>query len=180
VPGALDNRIARGRMAPIIAVFVRHEPPFFAAETYARMAGQELPAWVDARYRTIQSRDARAHVGSGFAAYAALYTVLGHAEQAGKVGVQSPFVLQLSYIEPVMKKAADAPLAVYIDWGKYDTRSPLEFWSVAQMSGRLDEYFRAHGYRPAGGEAHDGGGIASWQNRIDELFEALFPPAASR
>ena len=35
--------------------------------------------------------------------------------------------------------------------------------------------FRDRGYRPSGGEAHDGPGVASWQNRTDDLFEALFP-----
>ena len=43
------------------------------------------------------------------------------------------------------------------------------------MGHKLQQYLRDHGYRPVGGEAHDGGGVASWQNRIDDLFVALFP-----
>ena len=40
---------------------------------------------------------------------------------------------------------------------------------------KLDRYFRKHGYRPAGGETNEGSGVASWQNRVDDLLEFLFP-----
>ena len=41
---------------------------------------------------------------------------------------------------------------------------------------RFNDYLRAKGYRPAGGEAKDGMGWASWRNRTDLLFAALIPP----
>jgi len=171
---ALDNLIGR-RVAPILAVFINHDPPFFNADVYAKMAAQELPAFVDARYRTARSRDGRGHVASGLACYGAMHTVLGHPDKAGKLGLQSPFMIGVSYIEPVMKEASRAPLTIYLDWCKYDVRSSLEDWSMPKTGRELDRYFREHGYRPVGGEAHDGSGVASWQNRTDDLLEALFP-----
>ena len=55
-------------------------------------------------------------------------------------------------------------------------------WSVAilaELSGgtrRFNELLRSKGYEPRGGEAKDGDGWASWRNRTDQLFAALFPP----
>ena len=43
------------------------------------------------------------------------------------------------------------------------------------MGRKLERYFREHGYRPAGGERNEGSGVASWQNRIDDLLEFLEP-----
>jgi hypothetical protein len=43
---------------------------------------------------------------------------------------------------------------------------------------RFAAFLRERGYRPAGGEAPDGGSWAGWRNRTDRLFEALFPKAA--
>ena len=42
---------------------------------------------------------------------------------------------------------------------------------------RFAAYLRERGYRPAGGEAPEGSGWASWRNRTDVLFGTLFPPA---
>lgn len=173
IPTTLDNLIGR-RVEPVIAVFINRDPPFFSFDAYAKMCAEELPAFIDERYRTVRSPDGRAHVAWSFSAGAALHTVLAH-PTAGKLGIQSPFIIQLEPFDPFMKEASERPLTVYFDWGKYDVRSPLECWSASKAGRKLDEYFRDRGYRPVGGEAHDGAGVASWQNRMDDLFEALFP-----
>jgi hypothetical protein len=41
---------------------------------------------------------------------------------------------------------------------------------------RLGDLLRRKGYQAAGGPAPDGSGWASWRNRTDRLFAALFPP----
>jgi hypothetical protein len=139
------------------------------------MTAQELPAFVDDRYRTIRSRNGRAHVATAMAGSSAIYTVLAHSDLAGKLAVQSPYMIGVTAIEPVMKNADTTPLTVYFDWSKYDIRSSLERFSMAETGRVVDRYFRDHGYKPLGGEANDGSGVASWQNRTDDLLEALFP-----
>lgn len=179
IPLTLDNLIGR-TIEPVIAVFINHDPPFMGWDGYAEMCAQELPAFIDSRYRTVKSRDARAHVAWGYGGLAATYTALSHAANVGKLGLQSPLILQTSYIEPVMKNANEAPIKIYFDWGKYDTRSPLEFWNVAECGRQLDEYFRDRGYRPLGGQANDGSGVPSWRNRTDDMLESLFPVSARK
>ena len=170
----LDNLIGR-RMAPVIGVFINHQPPFIGADQYAKMAAEELPAFIDGKYRTVTSPDARAHIACGMGGYAAIYTVLAHPDMANKLGVQTPFMIDVAPIEPVMKSATETPLRIYLDWSTYGLRSPLDGWSMVKMGRDLDAYFRKHGYRPLGGEAHDGSGVSSWQNRTDDLLESLFP-----
>jgi outer membrane protein assembly factor BamB len=49
------------------------------------------------------------------------------------------------------------------------------FGTSPLVAAGVDRYFRSRGYRPAGGEAHDGSGADSMQNRTDDLLETLFP-----
>lgn len=177
IPTTLDNLIGT-RTAPFIAVFIKRQAPFFAADNYARMCAMELPAFVDEHYRTLRSREGRAHVAWGMAGYGAIYTAMKHADRIGKLGVQSPMMVDLKPIHPVMKHADERPLRIYLDWAKYGIRSRLEFWSMPETSRKLAQYFRDHGYQPVGGQANDGSGVPSWQNRTDDLFEALFPANA--
>jgi outer membrane protein assembly factor BamB len=171
----LDQLVGR-EVAPLLAVFILHQPPFFGPqEAYAKMAAEELPAFVDAKYRTIRTRDGRAHLGTSFAGVAAMYAVLAYPDAASKIGALAPFAVGTTAIAPVMKDAARAPLLVYLDWCTYDLRSELEGWSLPETGRELDRYFRDHGHRPVGGEAHDGSGVQSWQNRTDDALRALFP-----
>lgn len=190
IPTVLDNLIGR-RVAPLIAVFIKHQPPFFGPEPYAKMAGRELPAFIDGKYRTIRSPDARCHIGWGLGGYGTMYTVLSHPEMARRLGVQSPWILDVSYIEPVMRKASETPLTMYVDWGKYDTRSELEAWSMADMTRKLDRYFREHGTIRAEGRRTRGAALpagrtasmTSWSScsrcgrrvRIADPYHRLYP-----
>ncbi len=84
-------------------------------------------------------------------------------------------MIGLEPIERVIRNVAETPLTIDLDWCKYDLRSSLERWSMAQSGQGLDHYFREHGFEPAGGEAHDGSGVSSLQNRTDDPLESLFP-----
>jgi hypothetical protein len=48
---------------------------------------------------------------------------------------------------------------------------------MTETNRRFAAFLRERGYRPAGGEASDGAGWASWRNRTDRVFEAMFPAA---
>jgi Putative esterase len=174
LPLALDN-LAGGEMQPLIAVFILEEPPFFGVEKYAELCGREIPEFVDREFRTLATRENRAQVGWGFSGQAIAQTALTHAELNGKLGLTSPFIISPDQLKPFLKPAADFPLDVYIDWGKYDTRAPLESWDVARFGSLLTEAFRANGYEPLGGEFHEGSDVPAWRNRTDDLFRALFP-----
>jgi predicted alpha/beta superfamily hydrolase len=161
----------------LIAVFINHPAPFFGAEAYATMAGKELPAIIDEKYRTIREAAGRAHIGCALSGYATILTALRHSDMTGMLGVQSPWMVEVEAISSMMGHASEAPLTVYIDWCTYDIRSSLEGWSMSDAGRKLDAAFRKNGYAPVGGEAHDGTGAPSYRNRTDDLLVALFPRA---
>jgi hypothetical protein len=174
IPLTLDHLIGTS-VQPLIAVLIDERAPFMGLDNYAKMCGVELPQFIDQQFRTVPARDSRAHVGWGFGAMAAVQSALAHAQSNGKLAIQSPFILATSYVEPFMKRQSEFPLQVYIDWGKYDTRSPLEFWDVSQFGRQLTRYFRDHGYQPQGGQFNEGGDVPGWRNRTDDMLRALFP-----
>jgi hypothetical protein len=61
--------------------------------------------------------------------------------------------------------------------GFYGHVSTREAADLRETNRRFNAYLRDKGFDPTGGEAQDGLGWASWRNRTDRLFAALFPPA---
>jgi enterochelin esterase-like enzyme len=171
---ALDNLIGE-RVAPLIVVFINHPPPFVGFDKYAAMVADELVPLVDEKYRTVRRAEGRANVASGFSGLGAIFCTFGHTGTFGKLALQTPFMVDFVAVDPVLEKAADHPLRIYLDWGKYDLRSPLESWSMVKAGRDLDARLRKLGYKPLGGEAPDGTDWPSWRNRTDALFEAMFP-----
>ncbi len=172
--GTLDNLVG-SQIAPLIAVFINHRPPLFGnPDKYTEMAAKELPAFIDLKYRTIPKADSRAHIGFGVAGHSTFVTVLTRPEMSSKVGVQSPFMTG-SELRDIVGDASRTPLTIYFGWCKYDLRNPHEGWSTAQAGRDINQLFREHGYRPVGGESHDGSDPEGWRNYTDDLLAAMFP-----
>ena len=100
----------------------------------------------------------------------------------GKVGTQGAMIMDYvtNVLGPMLRTAEEQPLDVYLDWGKYDMRSPDEKWDMGQGNRSFAALLKEKGYAPVGGEANDGTGWSSWSNRTDQVFEALFPAEGRR
>ena len=98
----------------------------------------------------------------------------------GGVGLQSVAMLDTpsDIIRSSVRDAAEWPMRVYHDWGRYGLQATREGADILGENRRFHEFLRAKGYTPAGGEVLDGLGWASWRNRTDRLFETLFPPTS--
>ena len=79
-----------------------------------------------------------------------------------------------SSVEPA---SSIPPVSLYLDWGRYDLRSPLDGNDMGISSETFARRLHERGYTFVGGEVNDGAGWASWKNRTDRVFEALFPLA---
>jgi enterochelin esterase-like enzyme/outer membrane protein assembly factor BamB len=179
----LDNLIGR-TVAPVIVVFL---PSFqgggyteFVGEgrdEYARIVVEKIVPLVDRKYSTIRSADARANVGASLAAYASFYATVRHPELFRRLG------LQTMTWEPAFERQngellagpVALPLVIYLDWGKYDGRSPMEGWNFPQSNRTFARTLEEKGYSFTGGEVNEGRGWASWRSRTDKLLETLFP-----
>jgi enterochelin esterase-like enzyme/outer membrane protein assembly factor BamB len=179
----LDVLIGKS-VEPLIAVFINQLPPAQGAEfledpkdKYAESFVEELIPFIDSRYRTVASPEARATVGMGYAGYTAFYTALKHPGRVGKVSSQTTFLLdsQMDELEPLVRTATEQPLEIYLEWGKYDLRGYNEAWDLGRANRRWAEFLGSRGYELSGGEVHDGFGWGSWRNRTDVVLETLFP-----
>jgi len=171
----LDNEVGKS-ITPLIVVFFDANARGKEAQ-YGQMFASELIPEVDKKYRTLADADHRAVAGTGFAAFSALGSALGNPGLIGKLGMQSLFMFgsMRQGVEPLFKTADEQPLVIYQDWGKYDLRNSHEAWDLARTNRDFNKELRDRGYRPLGGEVHDGTGWSSWRNRTDLMLAALFP-----
>lgn len=184
VPRSLDH-LMPSRVAPALVVF--HGRMDWGT---AKPAGQdsmaleieilvkEIVPLIDGRFRTLAAPAGRAIVGHWTSGIAATHLAFHDAGVFGALGLQSLFMLDTDRlaIEPRVRPATEKTLRVYHDWGFYGHASTREAADLRETNRRFSEYLRTKGFEPAGGEANDGLGWASWRNRTDRLFAALFPP----
>lgn len=66
-------------------------------------------------------------------------------------------------------------LKIYLDWGRYDSRSPAEGNDLRRSSTTFARRLEERGHSFTGGRVNDGAGWASWRNWTDRVYETLFP-----
>ena len=95
----------------------------------------------------------------------------------GRIAAQSAFIFDAKERElrEVLEETDKWAGRVYMDWGTYDLRSPMESWSIADGNMSIFKLLQEKGFAPTGGEVHDGTGWPSWRNRTDVIFQTLFP-----
>jgi outer membrane protein assembly factor BamB/enterochelin esterase-like enzyme len=187
VPRSLDNLIP-ARVAPVLVAFLGNpewgaKPPSDdeSDAALAELVSRDVLGLLDASYRTDTAPDRRAVIGAGFSAYQAAELAFRRPQVYGALGLQT--IIMLDSDDELLRKqvpaAAEAPLRVYLDWGRYDYHATREAWDMGGANARFAAFLRERGYRPAGSEAPEGAGWAGWRNRTDRVFETLFPPKAT-
>ena len=182
IPNTLDNLMGKA-FAPLIAVFIHEQPTGQIDEyvddrrRYLEMLRTELLPLVDERFRTIPERQGRASIGMGYAGPLAFLAAFELSDLFGKVGGQSLYMLTspADFLKAAVINSPENPLDIYLDWGKYDFRSPLENWNMVDTNRDFANFLRTRDYEPVAGEVNDGFGWASWRNRTDRLLATLFP-----
>jgi outer membrane protein assembly factor BamB len=179
-----DN-LAGNSVKPLIAVMIDDITPGpkpienEADDIKARgdFLAKEIVPYVDKNFRTMTDSKSRAVMGPGGEGPTAIYTAFRYPELFGGVAVQTMFTQERAEVafKDIIKNANEVPMRVYLDWGIYDSRAPLEGWDTRKESRRWFEIFQDHGYKPAGGEVHQGAGWPNWRNRADKWLAALFP-----
>ena len=188
-PRALDagrwtetlDRVVGRTVSPVIVVFL-DEPPGNLFATMMRGSEHWLEALVpavDARFRTRPEAVARANVGMGFHAHAALNATFQNPGVFGRLGVQSFFGVDQEIrevTELVGELDAKAmPLRVYLEWGQWDIHSAHEAADVRHSGRWLHGFLSQRGWQVIGGEMPDSTDFSSWNSRTDLLLETLFP-----
>ncbi len=173
-PRALDHLIGK-QVAPLIAVFIGRFPA--RGQQYTQIFTGEILPFMDETFRTIPEASGRANYGNANGAVTAFFATFGNPELFGKLATQSAFLFDyaLGPLQGMIQPSAETPVAVYIDWGKYDLRSSRENWNLAVLNRKMYDFLVDRGYSPGGGEAAEGAGWPSWRNRTGEVLAYLFP-----
>jgi len=138
---------------------------------------KDIVPFVDKNFKTLTDSQSRAVMGSGGDSPTAFYTAFKYPELFGGVAAQTMFTQERAEVvfKDLIINADQTPMRIYLDWGTYDSRSPLEGWDTRRESKRWFALLQDHGYKPAGGEVHQGAGWPNWRNRADKWLSALFP-----
>ncbi len=181
---SLDNIIGKS-VHPVLVVFIPSlvgrgysEYAGSRRDEYARIFVDEIVPFVDRTYRTIPNRAHRANVGAVYGAFMAFYATFTHPDVFGNLAIQTMYWDRTAEAEDeglVVPASSRPPLRIYMDWGKYDLRNPMEGNDLGESSRSFARLLQARGYFFAGGMVNDGVGWASWRNRTDRVFETLFP-----
>jgi enterochelin esterase-like enzyme/outer membrane protein assembly factor BamB len=180
----LDNLIGTS-VKPLIAVMIDDITPGSQPienegdDIKARgdFLAKEIVPYVDKNFRTMTDPQNRAVMGPGGEGPTAVYTAFRYPDLFGGLAIQTMFTQERAEaaFKDLIKNANEVPMRVYLDWGIYDSRAPLEGWDTRKESRRWFAIFQDHGYKPAGGEVHQGAGWPNWRNRADRWLSTLFP-----
>jgi hypothetical protein len=170
-PDTLDRVVGR-TVAPLIAVFtewprLRDYPMSHVVES------------IDRHFRTRADRASRANIGMSWWASDVISVTFEDPEAFGVMGIQSFFGLEETFTE-VKKNIGEMnsdtlDLKIYLEWGKWDLRSPHEEMNMREASRWLYDLLTSKGWEPMGGEVFDSTDFSSWSNRTGAMLQALFP-----
>jgi len=182
---ALNNLIGTS-VRPLIAVYLSSlvggsgyaEYVGERRDEYTRTFAEEVVPLVDRTYRTIADRSGRANLGMIYGGFAAFYATFTRPGVFGGLAIQTMDWDQTAQAEHADLVEPSPDLAhprIYLDWGRYDLRSPMDGNDLGRSSRLFAELLRSRGYAFEGGMVNDGAGWASWKNRTHRVFETLFP-----
>jgi glucan 1,4-alpha-glucosidase len=166
--------IAHKRVAPFIIVFIApvdRLKEYWANDLYADFLATELVPLVDARYRTLTERNARALMGASLGGVNSVWAALRHSDTFARVGGQSSsfqidnerVVGALSGLD-IMK--GERPFKFYFDVGRME--------SILEVNRRVRVMLRAKGYAVSYMETETGHNWTSWRDRLANAFEELW------
>lgn len=184
MPNSLNNLIG-SEVRPVIVAFVNSlgfavsqgELGGAGRADYARMLVEELVPRIDAEYRTIAEREARAVMGYAMGAFAALNAGLQHPDVFGHVGMQSIY-LQPPVVDELMDRLAQAPTPgprFHLDWYLYDLHNPNFNIDLRADSTKVADAIRKSGCELSGREIVEGAGWGAWRAHAGDMLRAFFP-----
>ena len=186
MPNSLDNLIAKGKIEPLIAVFVHRTSDRRAAfqeyardakANYAKMMAEELVPFIDSNYRTNANAASRAVMGGDEGGYSAFYTTFKHPGVFGKVAGQSSHLhsAEGDELRAMVRSSNKLPVSFYMDWGKYDYRNSGSEYHWGDNNREFAKILKEKGYSVSGGQVNEGFGWTSWRTRTDRILTGFFP-----
>ena len=178
-PVVLDNLIADGKIAPVIAIFI---PPVDRAgefmgppyKAFMNAICDELVPLIDRQFKTSPTPAKRGITGISAGGYFAMQTILQRNDVFYCGAGQSPTLpkdFQQSFRKFLKSKGKRPPLRFYFDVGQYDlimgTDDKMTFLKAA---GSLHRDMQKAGMEHAFNVYNDGHEWANWRERTDDIL----------
>lgn len=177
MPAVLDDLIARGEIAPLIAVFVDNRDPdnlsnnrrnrqFFCNQDYIRFFMDELTAEVDGRYKTQADRDGRVILGLSFGGLnSACFGLYAH-EAFGGIAMQSPAMHPVRGLFGAYEEAPKRDLRIFLSTGTFDDNEA--------RTRRFKQILEAKGYMLGYVEVPHAHNWQNWKPLLDDVLLHFF------
>jgi len=175
----LDNLVAAGKAEPMLIVMpLGHTPPrpdadMLANTDFSSDLITDLIPFMEANFRTVQARDARAMAGLSMGGAHTMSTGLANPKLFAYVGIFSMGLMSPERIDAyssrhadALAKAAESMKLVYYAMGKTD----LLYGSVAPTRAVFDKYGVEHLYI----ESEGGHTWANWRDYLADFLPRLF------
>ena len=165
------NLTNANKIKPFIMVFIDYKDrtkEYFASDDYAKFLAEEVVAVIDAKYKTIKSRDGRAIIGASLGGITSFHTALKYPEIFGRVGGQSSsFWVDNERVVKELEKldASKNKFTFYIDDGTLEG---------VEDSRRVNVMLRGKGFPVTYIEGETGHNWTSWRDRLADAFIALW------
>ena len=168
------NLVKAGKIKPFIMVFLDPKDrmkEYWANDNYAKFLATEVVPAIDAKYKTIKSRDGRAILGASLGGITSIHTAINYPEIFARVGGQSSsfwidnerVVRELETLD-----AAKNKFVFYLDTGTLEG---------ADDDRKAVEILRKKGFDVTYEERETGHNWTSWRDRLADAYLALWSGA---
>ncbi len=169
-----QNLVTAGKIKPFIMVFLDPKDrmkEYWANDNYAKFLATEVVPTIDAKYKTIKSRDGRAILGASLGGITSVHTAINYPEIFGRVGGQSSsFWIDNERVVKELETldAAKNKFVFYLDTGTLEG---------AEDDRKAVEILRKKGFDVTYEERETGHNWTSWRDRLADAFVALWAGA---
>ncbi len=164
------NLVKSGKVKPFIMVFIdpkERMKEYWASDEYAKFLAEEVVPAVDARFKTIRSRDGRAVLGASLGGITSFWAGLKYPGTFARIGGQSSsFWVDDERVVKALEKLDPAvnDFVFYLDDGVLEG---------TEDSRRVNVLLRGRGFRTTYVERETGHNWTAWRDRLAEGFVAL-------
>ena len=164
------NLVKANKIKPFIMVFIDYKDrmkEYLASDDYAKYVATEIVPMIDAKYKTVKSRDGRAILGASLGGITSFHAALKYPEIFGRVGGQSSSFWVDN--ERVVKElealdATKAKFKFYLDDGTLEG---------VEDSRKVFEILKKKGFDVTYKEAEAGHNWTAWRDRLADAFTIL-------
>jgi glucoamylase len=165
-----QNLVKAAKIKPFIMVFVdprERTKEYWANDDYAKFLATEVVPAIDAKYKTIKSRDGRAILGASLGGITSVHTALKYPEIFSRVGGQSSsfWVDDERVVKELEKLDGKTKYIFYFDDGTFEG---------VDDSRRVNVMLRGKGFDVTYVEGETGHNWTAWRDRLADAFITLW------